>query len=82
MKTTINLSKAVHHLLYDETALDMGRRERPYELGGWSSQEHAVYLYDKYDIWKVDPDGETKPINLTNGYGRAHKTILREVHFD
>jgi len=30
------------------------------------------FIYDKFDIWKLDPSGKNRSINLTNGYGRKH----------
>ena len=44
----------------------------PTPLGPWLRGDSAVMLYDNYDIWEVDPRGERKPVNITNGYGRRH----------
>ena len=38
----------------------------------------AVLLYDRYDIWRVSPDG-TGAKNITAGYGRAHDLRLRYI---
>jgi len=38
----------------------------------WLADDGAVLIYDRYDIWQVDPAGEKSPINLTNGFGRSH----------
>lgn len=38
-----------------------------YGTGGWLENDAAVLLYDKYDIWWVDPDGKAQPKNLTQG---------------
>jgi dipeptidyl aminopeptidase/acylaminoacyl peptidase len=38
----------------------------------------AVLLYDKYDVWRVSPDG-TGAKNITAGYGRQHELRLRLV---
>ena len=35
-----------------------------------------MLLYDRYDIWRVSPDG-TGAKNITAGYGRAHDLRLR-----
>ncbi len=29
----------------------------PFGVAGWSKGDESVFLYDKYDLWKVDPDG-------------------------
>jgi dipeptidyl aminopeptidase/acylaminoacyl peptidase len=32
--------------------------QRPaYGSGGWLQDESAVFLYDRYDVWRVNPDG-------------------------
>lgn len=46
---------------------------------GWESNDKSVFIYDRYDIWKIDPQGISNPINITNGYGKRNKTILRGV---
>ena len=49
-----------------------------YGAAGWTSDGKWVLLYDKYDIWRVSPDGSSST-NLTAGYGRAHDLRLRYV---
>jgi len=46
-------------------------------IAGWLEGDEAVFLYDRYDIWQVDPDGTRPPLNVTNGYGRRNKIYLR-----
>jgi dipeptidyl aminopeptidase/acylaminoacyl peptidase len=50
--------------------------------GGWLENDEAVLIYDRYDIWKVDPDGVKAPVNVTNGYGKKNKLVLRYVRTD
>jgi dipeptidyl aminopeptidase/acylaminoacyl peptidase len=38
----------------------------PHGVGGWTPDDRAVLLYDKYDVWEVSPDG-TKSARLTGG---------------
>ncbi len=49
----------------------------PYGLAGWSKNDDFVYIYDRFDIWKIDPEMEQQPQLLTNGYGKKHKVRLR-----
>jgi len=46
-------------------------------IAGWASGDSIVLIYDDYDIWCVDPEGIRKPMNLTQGYGRAHNIEFR-----
>lgn len=54
------------------------RRSHPRGLqgGGWTDTGEAV-IYEKYDIWLVDPAGTKAPVNITNGYGRRHHIVFR-----
>lgn len=36
-----------------------------YGIAGWNEDESALYLYDKFDIWRVDPLGKAKPSRIT-----------------
>ena len=58
---------------------DMPGKPPPYGIAGWCDNDRYVFIYDKYDIWKVDPLGIKPPRNITNGYGRKNKTILRVI---
>ncbi len=44
---------------------------------GYMVKSEKVLLYDQYDLWQVDPSCEKEPVNLTDGYGRRNRIILR-----
>jgi dipeptidyl aminopeptidase/acylaminoacyl peptidase len=52
-------------------------RDGFYGYGGWLEGDNRVFVYDKYDLWEVDPEGKMTPVNLTNGYGWRHGIYLR-----
>ena len=47
-----------------------------YGSAGWTKDGKSVLLYDRYDIWRISPDG-TGAKNITAGYGRGHDVRLR-----
>lgn len=52
----------------------------PYGVMGWSDGDSSVYVYDKYDVWKVDPSGKSNPENFFKSYtGRKDKIITRYI---
>lgn len=59
---------------YDEEN-DLPDYPRPYGLAGWTTEDDFVMIYDRYDIWLIDPKKQLAPTNLTNS--RADKTIMR-----
>lgn len=52
----------------------------PYGIAGWSEKDQYVLVYDRYDIWKLDPTNEEPPVNLTNG--RSEKKVYRYMKLD
>ncbi|MEJ0080937.1 MAG: prolyl oligopeptidase family serine peptidase [Puia sp.] len=49
----------------------------PAGIAGWKVDDESVLIYDRFDIWQVDPDDVKPPVNLTGGYGRKNNTCLR-----
>jgi len=65
------------------TGVKMGEEENdvpddpsPYGLPAWEQHDKNVLIYDRYDIWSIDPE-TGRAISLTNGIGRRKKLIFR-----
>ena len=54
----------------------------PYGLGGWTNGDKRVLVYDRFDIWEVDPSGVAAPRNVTEGQGRRDGITFRVVDLD
>jgi dipeptidyl aminopeptidase/acylaminoacyl peptidase len=52
----------------------------PYGLAGWTEKDEYILIYDRYDIWKLDPTMKEPPINLTKG--RSEKKVYRYLKMD
>ncbi len=50
-----------------------------YGIGGWTPGDRSVLLYDRYDIWEVDPTGAKAPVVSTDSVGRRRHVIFRVV---
>lgn len=79
--TTIALTKNIPTPFYYELN-DMPTDPFPYGIAGWTEDGKSVFIYDRYDIWKMDLSGESIPVNITAGYGRKTKTEFRYVKLD
>ena len=53
---------------------------RPYGAAGWTEGDEKLLIYDRYDIWALDPQNRQKPVNLTNG--RARRSVHRYIDLD
>ena len=78
-KTTL-LTRKIKVRLTDEE-MDRPEPAAPYGVAGWTKDDRAVLIYDRYDIWAIEPFGGL-PVNLTGGYGRQNKTVLRYSKLD
>ncbi|HWC54648.1 MAG TPA: prolyl oligopeptidase family serine peptidase [Chitinophagaceae bacterium] len=78
-KTTRNISAKIKVPLWNE---DFNNPDdpTPYGVMGWHEEDSAVYVYDKYDIWKVDPSGNIQPNAISNG--RKYQLVRRYVSLD
>lgn len=78
---TINVTKDIKVPLWDEED-DHPDDPPPHGTLGWHENDAFMYVYDKYDIWKVDPSGFSKPVCITNGAGRKNQYTFRYVNPD
>lgn len=69
------LSKEIKY--YDERH-DTPQLPDSYGVAGWMENDEAVFIYDAYDIWKIDPKDPMTAIPLTNG--RSSYTRYRIVN--
>lgn len=53
-----------------------------YGNGGWRKGDKAIFIYDKYDVWEVDPKGIEAPVMITNGEGRAKGYTFKLIRID
>ncbi|MCX6163320.1 MAG: hypothetical protein NTU73_00395, partial [Ignavibacteriae bacterium] len=74
------ITKSIPSKLYDEE-FDQPKDPEPYGIVGWIKDDESVLIYDRYDIWKVNPKNETIPVNITK-IGRDTKTIFRYSKLD
>ncbi|HVW60501.1 MAG TPA: prolyl oligopeptidase family serine peptidase, partial [Puia sp.] len=78
---TANITAGIRQPLYDEED-DHPDDPPPHGSMGWHEDDRWVYIYDKYDIWQCDPKGQTAPVCLTRGLGRARHQRIRYVRLD
>jgi dipeptidyl aminopeptidase/acylaminoacyl peptidase len=65
--------------LYDELD-DHPMHPYPHGTAGWTTDDDFLLVYDRYDVWLVDPSGSLASNNLTKG--RASRTQYRYIKLD
>ncbi|MBN1650162.1 MAG: hypothetical protein JW857_02470, partial [Bacteroidales bacterium] len=85
---TYNLNTNKHYTVSTAKSIQVADEENDipnppgsYRIAGWLANDAALLIYDRYDIWKVDPENKTNPVNLTQN-GRAQSIIYRLMRFD
>ena len=77
-RAQMTLSQSIPHPVYDQRH-DVPYPAGPYGLAGWTANDEAVLLYDKHDVWAVDPDQPDQARAVTDEAGRANDLRLRHV---
>lgn len=83
-KSLKNITSKINMLLYDEEN-DVPADPNPYGVMGWHKGDSAVYIYDRYDVWKIDLTGNNAPLRITQFKeqdGRKAKTTYRFLRLD
>lgn len=65
-----------------EEEQDIPMMRQPYGIAGWMANDDAVLVYDRFDIWSLDPSGKRAPVCLTAGDGRKNNRRYRYVRTD
>ena len=77
----INISEGIKFPLYDELH-DRPFTASAYGSAGWLADDEAFLVYDRYDIWQLDPTGKKEPVCVTDGYGRESEIRFRYRQLD
>lgn len=77
--TVKNISKYIPTSIYRED-YDGANYPPSYGSAVWLDNDESILLYDRYDIWRVDPEGLKPPENITQGQGRKSKIVFRYVY--
>ena len=77
-----DLTAAIPRVRFDDETHDTPDRPGPWGLAGWTTGDARVLVYDRYDVWELDPAGVVAPRNLTDGVGRAGRLTFRVVDLD
>ena len=48
-------------------------------VGGWTKGDKSVLVYDRWDVWELDPAGVRPPVMVTDSVGRTRQIVLRVI---
>jgi len=79
---TRELTAGITGVSFAQETHDTPSEPGPWGLGGWTANDANVLVYDRYDIWDVDPTGARPARNVTDGVGRRDSTVFRAIDLD
>ncbi|MEJ2678592.1 MAG: hypothetical protein P8174_05880, partial [Gemmatimonadota bacterium] len=77
----VDLTKSLPHPVWNELD-DHPMPPPPYGTAGWTKGDRRLLVYDRFDIWAVDPTGRSAPRDITDGAGRGDSLQFRYVRLD
>ena len=78
-KAAVDITKNIKTSFIDTESDNTVEQKPPFGVAGWTKDDAAVILYDKFDLWKVSPDG-SNATRLTDG--SAEQVRHRYVRLD
>lgn len=79
-KSTVNVTKDLD-VSFKRHDWDTPNPPRSYGSAGWTKNDNSILLYDRYDIWEINPDG-SQARRITEGYGRENNISFRYLRLD
>jgi len=77
----INLTESLGYPVHNEDH-DWPYRPSAYGSAGWTEGDGEFLVYDRFDIWALDPTGSRSPRSITEGMGRREHLRFRYVNLD
>ncbi len=75
-ETIVNMTENIPYPVWDVED-DRPGKQIEYPKASWTEGDSRFLVYDRYDIWSVDPTGKEKPVCLTKTYGRDNNLQIR-----
>lgn len=80
-KKTICITDSMPYPIWDEEQ-DMPMERMPYGEMGWLADDAGLMIYDRHDIWLIDPKGLNAPVCITKEEGRKANRRYKYIKTD
>jgi dipeptidyl aminopeptidase/acylaminoacyl peptidase len=79
---TRDVTSMIPDVSFERETHDTPSEPTPWGVAGWTTGDARVLVYDRYDIWEIDPTGTAPAKNLTDGAGRQQNLTFRLVDLE
>jgi len=76
---TVDLTGPVAGVRFEQETWDTPSIPSPWGIAGWTKGDKSVLIYDRWDVWELDPVGARPAVMVTDSIGRAQQMVLRIV---
>ncbi|HYW09532.1 MAG TPA: prolyl oligopeptidase family serine peptidase [Longimicrobium sp.] len=67
---------------FDQETWDTPSQPAPWGVAGWTTGDRSVLVYDRYDVWEMDPTGRRPARMVTDSAGRRGQMVFRWTDLD
>ncbi len=79
---TVDLNAAMQRVHFEQENSSQTGEPAAWGMAGWTKDDRSVLIYDRFDIWEIDPAGVKAPTILTDSLGRRENLTLRLIALD
>ncbi|HEV8358420.1 MAG TPA: prolyl oligopeptidase family serine peptidase [Gemmatimonadales bacterium] len=76
---TLDLTGPIGGVSFAQETWDTPSIPSAWGLAGWTRGDKSLLLYDRWDVWDLDPAGVRPPVMVTDSLGRTQHLVLRLV---
>jgi hypothetical protein len=76
---TVNITESLKGVDFDQENWDTPAEPAAWGVAGWTKGDRSVLLYDRFDIWELDPAGVRPAAIVTDSVGRRENIVFRVV---
>jgi dipeptidyl aminopeptidase/acylaminoacyl peptidase len=77
-----NITGTLPDVRFDQETWSTPGAPSAWGVAGWTRGDSTVLLYDRFDIWQVDPRGVKPPVIVTDSVGRRENITFRIVDLE
>ncbi|MEO8335332.1 MAG: prolyl oligopeptidase family serine peptidase [bacterium] len=74
---TVDVTGATKTVHFDQETHDSPSIAPAWGIAGWTRGDKSMLVYDRFDLWEVDPNGMKPAVMVTDSVGRKNNITLR-----
>jgi dipeptidyl aminopeptidase/acylaminoacyl peptidase len=79
---TVNITEPLKSVHFDQETWSTPDIPSAWGVAGWTKGDKSVLLYDRFDVWELDPTGAKPAVVVTDSLGRKESLVFRLVDLD